>query len=229
LIWPSTFQPVAMLFGHRRGRRNSRNGHRTSSFGNNGRGRRAHRPGAVSMGKRSLGALLHHFQTGHRGPHHGCVDALCALVGIAGLMGVGSNASEAVPVDGGVGSMCGKGGGVRGLSRLGVFLGSALAWGASFASMGRLPASLFSPVDCLGRPFPTRGAVSWSASAPPSSHFLSIVHAVAFRIVCGKLAPGVGLPAFLCATPWVSMAALRSLFAMPVSNQSCGLAALECA
>jgi hypothetical protein len=58
--------------------------------------------------------------------------------------------------------------------------------------------------------------------------FLSIVHAVAFRIVCENLAPGVGLPAFLCAAPWVSMAAPRSLFAMPVSNQSCGLAARVC-
>jgi hypothetical protein len=59
-------------------------------------------------------------------------------------------------------------------------------------------------------------------------HFLSIVHAVAFRIVCEKLTPGVGLPAFLCATPWVSMAALRPLFAMLVSNQSCGHAARVC-
>jgi hypothetical protein len=58
--------------------------------------------------------------------------------------------------------------------------------------------------------------------------FLSVACAVAFRVACKSLAPGVGLPAFLCATPWVSMAALRSLFAIFVSNQSCGLAAPVC-
>jgi hypothetical protein len=105
------------------------------------------------------------------------------------------------------------------------FRGLGLSWvphwpggPPSFASMGRPPASLLSPIGCLGCMLAVCGATPWSAAASPSSHFLSFVHAVAFHIVCENLAPGVGLPSFLCATPWVSMAALRSLFAILVSN-----------
>jgi hypothetical protein len=67
------------------------------------------------------------LKTGQQSPRHGYVVALCAVVGVPGLAGVGPIASEAVPAGGGVGSMFCGGAGALGLSLCGVVLGPALA------------------------------------------------------------------------------------------------------
>jgi hypothetical protein len=184
MIWPSAFQPAAMCANRCRGRRNSRNSNHAGSFGNHNRGRRSHRSGAVSTGKGSPRSLPSPFpQRGHPSPHHDNVIALCALIGVPGLAGARPIASEAVPAGGGVGSMCHW--------PLAVWCcpGFRVGLGASFASLGRLPASLFSPIGCLGCLLAICGVVPWSSSVSPGSCALFPLHARWRSTLCAKTWP----------------------------------------